>query len=172
LYGCLVSIHCFCVFVYGDTYCLLEPKMVTEMKTYPVHIGFSYTYRARKLINFTKNLKKSIHVFSILLYMCMKFQVQTHYSLSIIKKRNFCRFLNLGAYFSLLMKNHLVPPRMRLIFYMGNSQHVSLNFSNNVSVVCFGNCQNDVSFFLKKCFRIQNFPVLRCIIFALGTMDF
>jgi hypothetical protein len=70
------------------------------------------------------------------------------------------------------MKNYLVPPRLGLIFYRGNSQHVSLDFCNNVSVVYFGKCRNYVSFFFKKCFRIQNFPVLRCIIFALGTIEF
>jgi hypothetical protein len=31
---------------------------------------------------------------------------------------------NLGAYFSLLMKNHLVPPRLGLIFLKKNSKVV------------------------------------------------
>jgi hypothetical protein len=53
------------MFVCGDTYCLLEPKMVAEMGMYPVHIGFSYTYHAHEVINFTKKSEKIIHIFSL-----------------------------------------------------------------------------------------------------------
>jgi hypothetical protein len=47
---------------------------------FSVHVGFSCTYHVYEL---TK-LKKS-HGLSILLHLCIQFQVQTHYSLAITK---------------------------------------------------------------------------------------
>jgi hypothetical protein len=62
---------------------------VSQMGMYPVHRGSPCTYHADELTKFTKKFKKFTHVLSIILHMCIKFQVKTYYSLSIIKKRNF-----------------------------------------------------------------------------------
>jgi hypothetical protein len=41
---------------------------------------------AHELMKFIKNLKNFTHVLSILLHMCIKFEVKTNYSLSIKKE--------------------------------------------------------------------------------------
>jgi hypothetical protein len=52
-----------------------------------VHMSSLCTHHAYVLIKFIKKLKKITHVLSILLHLCIKIQVKTHYSLSITKKR-------------------------------------------------------------------------------------
>jgi hypothetical protein len=55
---------------------------------YPMYMSSSYIYHVYELIKFMKNLKNT-QVLFILLHLYIKFEVKTHYNLSIIKKRNF-----------------------------------------------------------------------------------
>jgi hypothetical protein len=66
---------------------------ITSKGMYLMHMGSPCTYRTLELTNFTKNLKTFTHVLSVLLHLCIKFQVKTHYSLSIIKREISDRFL-------------------------------------------------------------------------------
>jgi hypothetical protein len=51
--------------------------------------------RVYELTKFIKNLKKLVHAFSIIFYLCIKFHVQTHYSLAGITKMKISyRFIN------------------------------------------------------------------------------
>jgi hypothetical protein len=53
-------------------------------------MGSPYTYRAHELTKFAKKkLKKSIHVLSILLHLCIKFQIQIPNNEGAIKKTKF-----------------------------------------------------------------------------------
>jgi hypothetical protein len=67
-----------------------EPREEADIRctgTYHVHMGFLCTYHARELIKFTKKYEKITHILSIVFHLCIKFEVQTHYSLATIKKR-------------------------------------------------------------------------------------
>jgi hypothetical protein len=54
-----------------------------------VYMGFSCIYRTHELTKFTNKSKKIAHVLLILFHLCIKFDVQTHYSLAIPKKEKF-----------------------------------------------------------------------------------
>jgi hypothetical protein len=49
----------------------------------------TWTHRAHELIKFIKNRKKSIHLLSVLLQLCIKFQRQIHNNKGAVKKTNF-----------------------------------------------------------------------------------
>jgi hypothetical protein len=56
----------------------------------------SYTYHLHELIKSVNKFKKFIHILFILLHLCIKFQVQIYYSLSITKNIIFvfyCSFI-------------------------------------------------------------------------------
>jgi hypothetical protein len=60
---------------------------------YPVIMSFLYVYRTNELKKLIKNVKKFTHVFSIILQLCIKFQVQIA-SNEEVKKIKFLRDLN------------------------------------------------------------------------------
>jgi hypothetical protein len=80
-------------------------------------MGSLYTYHAHELTKFIKNLKKLTHVLSMLLHICIKFQVKNHYSLSIRKREISDMSLTthllefLSFYFSFIIRN------LKLNFY-------------------------------------------------------
>jgi hypothetical protein len=72
-----------------------------------VHMGFSYTYHAHKLIKLSKNSEKITLVLSILVHQHIKFQVQIHSSLPRTKKAKFLtdisvRFVEFFFFFTAL----------------------------------------------------------------------
>jgi hypothetical protein len=66
---------------------------------YYVHMGSPCAYRAHELTKFMKQSKKITYIVSMLLHMCIKFQVKTHYSLSITKREILDMFLLLFCYY-------------------------------------------------------------------------
>jgi hypothetical protein len=76
-----------------------------------MNMGSLCIYRAHELTKFIIFFEKITNVLSILLHRCIKFQVKTHYSLSITKKEISDRFLttylseNLFFYCSFVIRN-------------------------------------------------------------------
>jgi hypothetical protein len=62
--------------------------------TYHVIMSFLYVYRTNELTKLIKILKNFTHVFSIILQLCIKFQVQIASNEEAVKKIKFLRDLN------------------------------------------------------------------------------